>query len=100
LLANIAERPTILKPSPPAARNRASVPLGFDHHDAAWPEHNMIDISALARQHDVVDDDVFVGQLRQESCYILLSGDPTAELGQLLVGGLGLTCRDQQRNNR
>jgi hypothetical protein len=63
LPADVAERPTILKPSPLVAGNRATVPLGFDHDDATRPEDYVIDISPLARNYDIVDDDVVIREL-------------------------------------
>jgi hypothetical protein len=65
LPADVSERPTILRPSPLVAGNRATVALGFDHHDATRPEDHVIDISPLARQYDIVDDDVVVRELPQ-----------------------------------
>src|SRR5690242_19396209 len=85
LLANTSNRPTILEPFPVPTGDTTLVSLRFDHHDAARPQHHVVDIPTSSGENHIIDEDVVVRQPAQELSDLPLSLRPTLDTRKLPI---------------
>src|SRR5262249_2251542 len=89
------------EPSISITTNHASIVLGLDHDHPARAHQYMVNVAAMARQYDVVDEIEVVGQSAQEGAHEFLAEDTLSVSSGLrvLTSGRGSASQNEYQSD-